>query len=501
MTDAAYLTLSSGTSRYLTQAAGTSRYLTQAAGTQYYLTLQDPVAYVNDAVALLAEATWYIDAHQHSGSETITNLGTAGTALNALNGGGTAITTNDAKWLAYSAADGPYVYLPGVALNYLSTPDAAALDVVDDIDIRVKVAMDAWVPSVNSMLVAKSNTSNVSYRFVLTTAGLLRFQMSTDGSTVLTYNSSVTTGITDGAVKWVRVTRAKAAGEVKFWTSDDNVTYTQLGTTVTGASTGSMYSGTAVLEVGRATDSTSGVITGKFYRAQVYNGIAGTKVLDVDTSVLTSASQTTFTEQSSNAATVTVNRSTSGRKTTLVGGWVGGGSKWLLGTDDYMEVPDNAALNFGASDSFTVLAVTRLWATNSANRVILGKRATVTDAGAGWLIRTSANVTALDMGDGSTRVTDSTNDTFSSGSFYMSAATRGSGSVAMYVNAVSDGATSDTTTGSLSNTDAVRVGRLSGAGTGYIDMEFMAACIWRRVLTAAEISALYDYFTTRAYNG
>ena len=494
MTDSAYLTLQSGTSRYLTLQSGTNRYLT----------LQDPPAYANDVDLLLAEATWYIDAHQHNGSETITNLGTGGTALNALNGGGTAVTTNDAKWLAYSAADGAYAYLPGVASNYLSVPDSAALDITGDIDIRVKVAMDDWTPAANSTLLAKSTPSNISYRFVVVpTTGTLRLTFTTDGTTTLSYDSTVAPTVSDGAVKWVRVTRAQAAGEVKFYTSDDGSSWTQLGTTVTGASTGAMFSGSAGVEVGSVSNGSSFLSAGKFYRAQVYNGIGGTKVLDVDTSVLTSGSQTTFTESSSNAATVTVNRSTSGRKTALVGGWAGGGSMWLLGTDDYMEVPDDALLDFGASDSFTVLAVLREWATPPSNRRYVSKVAGLAAGTPGWALRGSGTgYTAQGLVVDADEIPSATSSAGSSGSLAVTGmvADRATAGLVAYINGTGSSATSIATLGDTSNTDVLRVGRGSGAATGYADMEFVAALIIRRALTAGEIAGLSSYFANRAYN-
>ncbi|MCH7637547.1 MAG: hypothetical protein IIA12_07775 [Proteobacteria bacterium] len=53
----------------------------------------------------------------------------------------------------------------------------------------------------------------------------------------------------------------------------------------------------------------------------------------------------TFIEKSSNAATVTINRSATGRKSTVVDV-----PMFLLGTDDYLEIPDDAdaALHSGA---------------------------------------------------------------------------------------------------------------------------------------------------------
>ena len=39
---------------------------------------------------------------------------------------------------------GDYVYLPGIAANYISHPDSAAVSVTGDITLQVEVALDDW---------------------------------------------------------------------------------------------------------------------------------------------------------------------------------------------------------------------------------------------------------------------------------------------------------------------------------------------------------------------
>ena len=142
-----------------------------------------------------------------------------------------------------------YVYLPGVAENYMSIPDAATLDIVGDIDLRVQVAMDDWTPTSNSVVLSKYNSTGnqKSFRFFVLTTGVLRLVISSDGSTDTSIDSTVATGITDGAVKWVRVTldvdNGAAGKTAQFFTSDDGITWTQLGTTVISVGTTSIFPG------------------------------------------------------------------------------------------------------------------------------------------------------------------------------------------------------------------------------------------------------------------
>jgi hypothetical protein len=73
----------------------------------------------------------------------------------------------------------------------------------------------------------------------------------------------------------VDVDNGSSGYDVKFWMSDDGVTWAQLGATVTTAGVITLYSGTSVCFVGSRGLAES--IAGKVYRAQIFNGIDGTK--------------------------------------------------------------------------------------------------------------------------------------------------------------------------------------------------------------------------------
>jgi hypothetical protein len=176
------------------------------------------------------------------------------------------------------------LYLPGVSGNYVSVPDSAALDITGDLDIIVRVALDDWTPASINTLVGKYTASNISYQFRVNTDGKLGLVWTTDGTTQISQASSAATGLTDGAAKWVRVTLDVDNGaggyDLKWFLSDDGTTWTQLGTTVTGGTTTSVFAGTAALDIGSRTAGTAALAIGKFYRAIVKNGIDGTTVLD-----------------------------------------------------------------------------------------------------------------------------------------------------------------------------------------------------------------------------
>ncbi len=301
------------------------------------LVSQNVTNLMNDIRAedLLNDAVYYIDARDASASgQTIDNLGTAKELLPTTLGSSTSADSNDPKFLDHTGTN--YVYLPGVAGNNMTVPDAAALDITGDIDVRVYLAADDWTPSATSYLLSKWQASpQYSWRFGLLTTGVLTFVWVTDGTTgtVKFHDSTVVVPFADGQAGWVRATldvdNGASGADVKFFTSTDGTNWTQLGTTRTGAGTTSIFSGTSQVEIGSQAGASN--LAGKVLRSQIFNGIDGTKVLDVDTSVLKTGAETSFTVLT--GQTVTINRSTSGRKTVAVTQ-----PCWLFGTDDYMEV-------------------------------------------------------------------------------------------------------------------------------------------------------------------
>jgi hypothetical protein len=177
-----------------------------------------------------------------------------------------------------------YAYLSGVSGNYLGTPNAAANQITGDIDLRVYVSLPSWTPAVGAQgFISKSlNDGNAAYDFGITTSGNIVFRYTGTGAFagLKTATSSASTGFAAGAASWVRVTYASATGKVNFSTSQDGVTYIALGTEQT-ITAGAIFAGTDPIRVGSAAIT---AITGKVYRAQIYNGINGTLAVDFNAS-------------------------------------------------------------------------------------------------------------------------------------------------------------------------------------------------------------------------
>jgi hypothetical protein len=392
---------------------------------------------------------------------------------------------------------GNYLYLPGIAGNYASAPDSAALDITGDIDIRVKIAMDDWTPSALMDLITKRviTGNQQSYFLSLNSAGFLVLYHTTDGSTVVGNSCSVATGITDGATKWVRATRVAATGLVQFFTSDDGITWTQLGTNVTGA-TGNIFAGTAPLEIGSFNSGASNPSRGKFFRAQVLNGINGTVAFDANfENSITSLLQTTFTESSTNGATVTINRSGS---TFRSAGVIDAGYLYPGATNTFSNSTTDF-LNIGATDSATVLVFTRQWNTPANFGRTISKESTVNTA-SGYLIQnfgTGLSYTAT-INSGTSTSAGVGTPTYTAGSATLVGFVldRGAQTLVRYMNTTGT-SVSATGVGSLSSISPLDIGRNAQSGGGLIDMEFVGAAIFRNTLTPKNIADITNYFQGR----
>jgi hypothetical protein len=201
--------------------------------------------------------------------------------------------------------------LPGVASNYASAPDAAPLRITGDIEIIARVSLNDWTPSAqNAIIGRRSSGSNISYILSVKTTGALELNTTVDGGTDRFAVSSVAPTVSDYGALWIRVTRASATGTTKFYTAPDSnavpSSWTQLGTDI-ATTAGAIFAGTAALEIGSMNSGGANSFSGIIYRAQIYNGIAGTLAFDAN---FTTAAKfaTSFTESSSNAATMTINQ-------------------------------------------------------------------------------------------------------------------------------------------------------------------------------------------------
>lgn len=216
---------------------------------------------------------------------------------------------NQPLLIPYSGTN--YLWLSGVVGNYTITADSAALSIMGDIDIRIKVAFNSYAPAAAVTPIAKYNggAGTSAYSIDLLPSGLLRFVVRGNSSGESNVSSDAAVPTAAFGLTWLRVTRAVTGGFVIFYTGSEDsagvITWTQLGTTRTLLAGETIVDTNASLTIGTYNDAGNQPVTGKFYRAQIYNGINGTLVFDANFALVAEGA-TSFTESSSNAATVTL---------------------------------------------------------------------------------------------------------------------------------------------------------------------------------------------------
>jgi hypothetical protein len=403
------------------------------------------------------------------------------------------------RWISHSGTH--YAFIPGTSGNYLSAPDAAPFDIVGNIDIRGYVALEDWTPLAENTILSKAGAAGQrSYGMSVTTAGLLKLFWSANGTDYITKTSTLAVGSVDGTAKWIRATldvdNGSSGNDVKFYTSDDGSTWVQLGTTVVTAGVTSIFSSTAPIEIGSVSGGTL-PMSGRVFRTQVFNEIEGATVFDANINVnVPTASGNVNSFTATTGGTVTVNRSGTDIRTAIITY-----SGYLQPNSEIIQPSTYSLLDFGATESFTVVAVTRQ--TNyTASQTIISKKAGTANSDIGWLIRNSTSTPAVSMAsisDGTVAVDAVSAASRADRGLSVVSIVRNTSTdvVTSYVNGTAGTPLSDTTTTTLSTSQAMRVGRLAGAGTGYSDMEFIAGAVFRRALTATEITLLSNYYAGR----
>ncbi|MFH9073450.1 hypothetical protein [Streptomyces alboflavus] len=266
----------------------------------------------SEAACMVAKQIDYNPTRGADGSLTISvsSLANAyglewGTLLTAGQRTDTSATNGTAVEFGYDGED--FLFLSGTSGDYASTPDDASLDITGDIDIRARVALDDWTPAAESTLIAKytATSDERSYALAVTTGGNLILRWTEDGASELSETSSVAVSASNGATAWVRATLDVDDGasdaQATFYTSDDGVTWTQLGAVQAVGATTAIYASTAVLEIGSQSEGTVNRTAGKFFEGSVLSGIGGTAVAapvaSASSDAVTDATPLTWTVQ------------------------------------------------------------------------------------------------------------------------------------------------------------------------------------------------------------
>jgi hypothetical protein len=158
-----------------------------------------------------------------------------------------------------------------------------ARQALTDLDVQILIRPDDLTPSALQILIGEYLTTGNKrgWHVQFLTTGVIRLRWSTDGTSTSFADSTValTTVYADGDKFWLRVVLDVNVGgtnkEARFYTSDDGVTWTQLGASVNTAGTTSIFSDAANV-ITMAGEGTAATYTGKVYEVRLYSTIDGT---------------------------------------------------------------------------------------------------------------------------------------------------------------------------------------------------------------------------------
>jgi len=199
-----------------------------------------------------------------------------------------------------------YAYLPGVAANDLTTPNAAANQIVGDIEIIAYVSLNDVTAASQTIVSKRSTAEGMSWHLGTDTGagGIIRLYAKVAGVDKYSEPASTTLGMTNGQFKWVKATRVAATGVYAYFSSSDGVTWTAAGGG-TGTS-GALTDTGAIVRIGAVLE-TQNLLSGKVARLKISPTIGGTASVDFNAA--------DWSETSTNAATQT--SSTTGEVWTL----------------------------------------------------------------------------------------------------------------------------------------------------------------------------------------
>src|SRR5262245_55772106 len=194
------------------------------------------------------------------------------------------------------------VLLAGVSGTYVSTPDNAALDITGDIDIRADMTMLDWTPFTNASVVTKWGAAGTrAYLIQIAPDGKLSIIWSNDGTAVNTLTSTVSIPGIDGQRLAIRATldvdNGAGGKTANFYSAPSiNGLWTQIGSSVVSGGTTSIFSGTAVVEIGGHTSGTLDLFPATIHSVEIRNGIEGTMVANPNFAAQ-NVGTTSFTDQ------------------------------------------------------------------------------------------------------------------------------------------------------------------------------------------------------------
>ncbi len=229
--------------------------------------------------------------------------------------------------------------------NGASTPDAAALDITGDIDIRFEATLSNWNAAGSIELCGKgATTGNQRSWLLLMRDGALHFEWSTAGTTTIQVDANALLPLPPSGRLAVRVTldvnNGASGNTTTFYTSDSiSGAWTQLGTAVVNSGTTSIFNSSAPVRVGDGWgDLGFPCSLGAVHAFELRNGIGGSVVANPNFTVQTPGASS-FVDGTGKTWTVGSSTTISNKKVRFYGEVSSWPSRWdVSGKDVYVQV-------------------------------------------------------------------------------------------------------------------------------------------------------------------
>lgn len=412
---------------------------------------------------LRAEALWqaneYTDA---AGIAALVDL--TGNGHDAQLGSTSGVDSNDPKWLPYAGEK--YGEFPSGTSDFIDATNADIGSLTGNKTITADIAPDDWTPGTEHVLFKKSS-GNDGIEFGLDTAGKLQLKVG-DGAAIDTLVSVAALGLTDGARHTIAA----------VWDDATGVQYQ-----VDGVNVGSNVASSKTLTNAAVNGEIGKNVTGKIYSVTVTDG-ASTTHLSPNFDDDATEPFATFDDTETN--TWTLNRAATGRKLAVVDR-----PMFLLGTDDYFEVADDANLDMSATRSFSVVFAGRVYDVAVATREIYFSKSAGPGVQTGFkLWQEPTSQFRFGVSDGTNGPTNTAASAPTAGAAFVLAGVRNvaDDDIEAFLDGTGSGSpATDTTTTTLANAFALRIGRFADAGVNHMNGEFFAAALFRSALSDEDV--------------
>lgn len=200
--------------------------------------------------------------------------------------------------------------LNGTTGNYASSPKSAAVSAPSVLDVVVDFSVSNPSAGATQLLVGQygATGNQRSWYFGLSSTGKMRFSRSQDGTGPATTDSVASWPYAAYVRAQGRMTWDSTTGDVSFYYRASSSASWTLLETQAGVITGAAFNSTANLTIGADANSSFGFVGGRVYKASFSKTIGGAYVFDADFTAQNKL-DTSFTESSSNALTITINTS------------------------------------------------------------------------------------------------------------------------------------------------------------------------------------------------